>query len=430
MNVKINPAAKLGALKPMNAVNNGPLRAHKADQDQNNFEEYKAARIPFARTHDASIFYSYGGEHTVDVSNIFPDFDADPEVAENYDFALTDFYLKSIVDAGTEPFFRLGNKIEHWVKKYGIYPPKDFNKWAVICEHIIAHYTEGWADGFNWTIRYWEIWNEPDGYGFCWMGTPEQFYELYTITAKRLKARFPHLRIGGPAVCWCNEPWLRPFFTKLRDENVPLDFYSWHNYTTSVQTVRDNIKKHRALLDEFGFTSTESILNEWNYVRSFSGEQWTYSLDQEKRIKGAAFMSAVMTMSQREPVDMLMYYDARLNSGMNGIFSTSTYKPIKGYYVVNAWSDLNELGTEIEAKSDVPDIYVVAAENDGNVMAMLTYYTDDDNAVPRTFRVEGLPERLWSVYLLDDEKDMTLDSQIAGGDFWLTMKPNSVIVLR
>ena len=24
------------------------------------------------------------------------------------------------------------------------------------------HHNEGWADGFNYGIEYWEIWNEPD----------------------------------------------------------------------------------------------------------------------------------------------------------------------------------------------------------------------------------------------------------------------------
>ena len=42
--------------------------------------------------------------------------------------------------AGTKVFYRLGHRIEHEVKKYGTLPPKDFKKWAVICEHIIRHY--------------------------------------------------------------------------------------------------------------------------------------------------------------------------------------------------------------------------------------------------------------------------------------------------
>ena len=75
--------------------------------------------------------------------------------------------------AGTKVFFRLGQTIEHGPKKYGALPPKDFAKWARICEHVIRHYNEGWGVDKEWTtlnvawsnqfnIVYWEIWNEPD----------------------------------------------------------------------------------------------------------------------------------------------------------------------------------------------------------------------------------------------------------------------------
>ena len=50
----------------------------------------------------------------------------------------------------------------------------------------------------------------------------------------------------------------------------------------------------RELLDSYGFTKTESILNEWNYVRSFCGDDWLYSLKAEKGLKGASFTTAVM----------------------------------------------------------------------------------------------------------------------------------------
>ena len=64
------------------------------------------------------------------------------------------------------------------------------------------HYTEGWADGYNYKIRYWEIWNEPEVQDkMMWNGTPEEFYELYTVAATHLKNRFPHLKIGGYASC-------------------------------------------------------------------------------------------------------------------------------------------------------------------------------------------------------------------------------------
>ena len=65
-------------------------------------------------------------------------------------------------------------------------------------------------------------------------------------------------------------------------------------------------------------------------------------------------------------------------------------------------------------------------------MTMLTYYTDDDNAVPKTFKVEGLYDGIWEIYLLDDTHDMTLSEEVAvdDGEFFVTMRPNSVIVIR
>ena len=48
-------------------------------------------------------------------------------------------------------------------------PPKDFEKWAHVCLNIVKHYNGGWDNGFHDQIKYWEIWNEPDGSAF-WTG--------------------------------------------------------------------------------------------------------------------------------------------------------------------------------------------------------------------------------------------------------------------
>ena len=139
--VTVAPAQALGAIKPMHGVNNGPVvKKPGGDQVRGNFEDYKAARIPLARTHD-SINCVSGGAHTCDINAIFPNFDADENDPKNYDFVFTDHYLDNIRRAGTHIFFRLGQTIEHGPKKYGVLPPKDFGKWARICEHVIRHAT-------------------------------------------------------------------------------------------------------------------------------------------------------------------------------------------------------------------------------------------------------------------------------------------------
>ena len=122
--VVVDPNAEIGPIKPMNAVNNGPVKAGRSQQREN-FSTYKAARIPFARTHD-SINCVAGGAHTCDITAVFPDFSADVNDPASYDFVFTDTYLKRIREAGTEVFFRLGQTIEHGPKKYGTLPPRDF----------------------------------------------------------------------------------------------------------------------------------------------------------------------------------------------------------------------------------------------------------------------------------------------------------------
>ena len=140
-NLHIDFSRTVGPVKPMHAVNNGPVYKFAADQRITNMDAFREAGIPYARNHDAAFCATYGGEHIVDIGNIFPNFDADVNDPASYDFQLTDEYLRIIELSGAKVFYRLGNKIEHWSKKYGTLPPKDFHKWAEICEHIIRHYT-------------------------------------------------------------------------------------------------------------------------------------------------------------------------------------------------------------------------------------------------------------------------------------------------
>ncbi len=413
--LNVNFSQVVGKVKPMHSVNNGPVYSENKDQTEYNLIPYREAGIPYARTHDASINYRYGGEHTVDVGNIFPDFDADPEDPNAYDFTLTDEYLRCIRLAGTKVYYRLGNKIEHWIKKYGTLEPKDHKKWAVICEHIIRHYTEGWADGYHWDIEYWEIWNEPDLdpddsiHKRCWGGTKASFFAFYDTAAKHLKSCFPHLKIGGPALAW-NWEWAEDFLKQL---TAPLDFFSWHCYATDPAWIKNRTNYARELLDKYGYTQTESILNEWNYVRGWGGADWTYSLQQEKGIKGAAFTASVMLDCQYGPMNNLMYYDAR-PCGMNGLFNTDCPSLVlKGYYPFRMFNTLYKLGSAVAVTGDNTDLHIAAAKGEQGQAIMLSHFNDDDSAQgkPVKLHVEGLENPggvKFEFYMLDANHDEEL----------------------
>ena len=427
LSVEIDPAREVGPVKMMNAVNNGPaIPSAAGTQIRGNFDTYAQAKFPYARLHD-SINCVPGGAHAVDVSAIFPDFDADENDPANYDFTFTDTYLATILKTGTKIFFRLGETIEHGSKKYHVYPPKDIAKWARVCEHIVRHYNEKWADGFSYGIDRWEIWNEPDlryegparKTSQTWQGTPEQFFELYETTAKHLKRCFPTIKVGGPASAGRME-WCERFVRYCQEHAVPMDFFSWHVYGVSPSEIADRGRAVRKLLDTHGYEQTESICDEYNYVRGWTDE-WVYSLRVESGdlcLKGGAFSAANLCACQDAPVDMLMYYDAHVGSAMNGLFNSVSLWPQKPYYAFYPWAKLRDLGTQIALKADSPKsvfgepiFRAVAAKGaDGRLGVYFARYSEDDadsRFMKVTFRVKGRPFKDAVCHLTDEVRAYT-----------------------
>ncbi len=420
--------------KILNATNGGPRhRRHAKNQYISNFAEYKAARIPYSRNHDSGVIGVYGGPYSHDIMNIFPNFDADPDDPGSYDFACTDEAILTCLDAGTETFFRLGQTIEHQIKKHHTLPPKDFKKWAIICEHIIRHYNEGWADGFHLNMEYWEIWNEPDldpddsTNKRTWGGTKAQFFDMYEIAAKHLKGCFPHLKIGGPASAG-NEEWVDNFLCEMQKRNVPIDFFSWHIYCTEPAKMIKMAERMKAMLNKYGYHEAESILNEWNYVKGWTDE-FVYSLQTIHGLKGAAFaLSCICEAQKCNAIDMLMYYDTR-PSNYNGAFDYYTAKPLKGYYALYWYGMFYDMKAEIPAENSIENVYTLCGVDEtGKVLAIVTYYTDNDQAADKTIRLEFGKSGNYEIYLLDEEH--TNDLVSTTDDLTFTMKNHTCILMK
>lgn len=391
--ITVHTGTEVGPIKLMHAGNNGPVIAGD-DQTHGNSIWYKMAEIPYARTHDGSFYSHYGSGNALDIDKIFPDFDSNPKKPSSYDFVNTDWIFQSMISCGTKPFFRMGQKIEHDPIKYGIYPPKNFKKWAQICEHIIMHYNYGWADGHEMGIEYWEIWNEADldldtwnTDPKCWGGTKEQFFEFYEVVAKYLKARFPELKIGGPALAW-RVDWAEEFLAYMSAHQVPIDFFSWHSYSTSPEYMAEMAGSIHELLVKYGYGDAESILDEWNYVKGW-GDEFDYTLNVFPTEKGAAFNAAVIQRCQDAPVDMLMYYDMAPESLFNGVWDLRTWKPTPAYYPFYAWSRLVRYGTQVKSECPEKDVCVTAAKDaSGKLRIMVSRYNSSDNVTaPKKYTV-------------------------------------------
>ena len=367
---KIDFQSSIRKIKELHGVNNSPLHFNEE------VTGFRAAGIPYCRLHDP--VGAWGGTHYADIPNVFPDFDADPADPASYDFAFTDAYINSIQMSGTEVFYRLGVTIEnHYrIKAYNIYPPKDFQKWAEICAGVIRHYNEGWANGFHFNIKYWEIWNEPENPPM-WQGTREQFFEMYRIAANHLKKEFPHLKIGGYGSCGfyavnrddCSDfyktfpVWFDEFLKYIKDPatSAPLDFYSWHLYTADPDEIKIHSDHVTRKLNEYGFHETESIFNEWNYLKR--GIPLDISWLRMKNHYGASFVAAAFAILQNSGTDKAMYYDALPTRSYCGLYEFPTKYTTPTYDAFLNYNRLYKLGDQCTAEISDPAVKILAASN-------------------------------------------------------------------
>jgi Beta-xylosidase len=104
--------------------------------------------------------------------------------------------------------------------------PKDWERWAELCQKFVAHLIEryGLAEVRRWGF---EVWNEPNLQVF-WTGTKEEYFHLYAVTARAIKQVDEQLLVGGPATAAAE--WIADFLQYVRAQQTPLDFISTHTY--------------------------------------------------------------------------------------------------------------------------------------------------------------------------------------------------------
>ncbi len=447
LNIQVDFDKVVGKIKPMHAVGQPPFKGGFCRLDFTPMQILKDAHIPYSRLHDVG--GAFGSNRYVDIPNIFRNFDADENDPESYDFAFTDALINALVEYGVEPYFRLGVTIENQcrIRAYHINPPKDYNKWARICEHIIRHYNEGWADGYELNIKYWEIWNEPENrhlpdWNQMWTGTAQQYYELYDVASKHLKRCFgDKIKVGGYAASGFYNIFADPekyglacpkreeerytsereeyrlnfffgFLDYIKEHNSPIDFFSWHTYG-GAETILPEADFVDKTLKQYGY-NIENHLNEWNL-----------SHDRKTNV-GSSYASAnvmaVMLGMQHKNTDMLMYYDAKYASisAYCGFYDVNTLEPSNVYYAFKAFGELYALGNETECMCKKEGVCAISA-TDGERKSIIITNTKEDVEVELTVTDD------FSVHIIDKDNLFT-KTDLNPKKF--TLKENTVVVIK
>ncbi len=374
--IRVDFDSVVGEMKPVHNIDRMP--EYEPGSEINRY--FTQANMTSCRTHDINC---------TDIHRVFPDFTKDAADESSYNFTESDRVMAAIAETGMEPFFRLGISYSDPVIAHdNLVPPADYTKWAQICEHIILHYNEGWADGYRYNIRYWEIWNEPENSddpsdNHFWLGTDEEFFRLYDTAAKYLKEKFPALKIGGYGSCGfyaltktnalntgASErnryfvTYFNNFLNYIKEHNSPMDFFSWHSYTVTEKNAR-YIQYIRENLAKAGYGGAEIICDEWNYNPTEN--------DKIDRRYGAN-QTSMLIMFQNEGLDMAHYYDGDDDGQLWAGLFVNGRQPSSAYYGFWAFGQLYKLGSQAKIKNLrlYDDLYAVAATGSGGQALLLS----------------------------------------------------------
>jgi xylan 1,4-beta-xylosidase len=107
--------------------------------------------------------------------------------------------------------------------------PADFSQWKKLVYETVSflsrHY--GKSELRKW---YFEVWNEPN-IPF-WIGTQQEYFELYRRAALAIKKVDSRFRVGGPATA--RGEWITDFLQFTKSTATPVDFISTHIYPSDV----------------------------------------------------------------------------------------------------------------------------------------------------------------------------------------------------
>ena len=321
VDINVDCAQVIGKIRSLQGMNAGPMAHYPLWPDL--IAQYQEIGVDYVRT-SGVIRWTMDTVRTLpwDIHFIFPDSLADPNNPSNYNFAPADSQIQAIIETGAKPFIRLGYSWLGQLPAVRYIRPEYRRTWAEICKHIIMHYNDGWANGFNYNIEYFEIWNEPNNFSF-WAGTQLEYFQLYDTTARVLKTYNPNLKIGGPATAGVGINWIAGLLIYCYNHNVPIDFVSWHVYSDTVsidayKVVRSSMRVQQ-VLDSLNF-SIPHYLTEWNISASNPG-RYGYNT------RGGAFTASFLIYMQNTTIDKAFRYRGpEADTSFGTWFYDGTYK--------------------------------------------------------------------------------------------------------
>lgn len=295
-----------------------------------------------------------------------------------YNWTDLDRVVDKISATGATPFLSLSYMPAAISKGDLIDEPTNYADWSELVRKTVEHYSgEKGIEGM-----YYEVWNEPDLFGKWNINGGKDYKKLYLYASRGATAasNVRPFKLGGPATTGLYKNWLDKFLPYVLENNLRLDFYSWHRYDLNMEKYTEDVASVDAWLDSHPyFSKTEKIVSEMG------------PSSDKAEVNNSPLGAAHLVASAREFMAKVSYgFSFSIKDGPgndNGwgiIGSTGTEKPRYG-----ALQLLNKLGNQrLAVTGEGSWVRAIAAQTDETYQVMVVNYDPKNNhseAVPVSF---------------------------------------------
>jgi hypothetical protein len=202
-----------------------------------------------------------------------------------------------------------------------------------------------------------------------------------------------------------------------KEKNVPLDFYSWHIYTSRSLEVLQVSRAVRKMLNELGLYNVESIITEWNQSEFLPSPAGILKRRPNHREffsspYNAAYTAAVLIYLQ--DTDVVFAHRYRGDAGGMGMFEyDGNYR--KPAYAYKAFRELSKYPIRLEllGLEELPEGFVAIAgisENRDSIALLISDYREGNN--PYEIRLFNIPFQNLSLtikkWIINKSRDLDL----------------------
>lgn len=300
-----------------------------------------------------------------------------------YNWEQLDQTVCDIYATGAKPFFSLGY-MPPSISSDGslIAPPARWDQWRTLVQKTVERYSGqltvlcgGTVKGDALANIYYEVWNEPDLESFGkWSiyGGPRNYLMLYeqSVRGAQNAQGVQQFYIGGPATTALYKNWMRSFLTYASDNNLRVDFLSWHRYTKDIDVFAKDAESMRDWLSAAEFEKYRTlplIVSEWGYDPAYNPEA--------DGPRGAAHLVAAVRHFIDQDIEYAFTFGARDGETPSlGILKHDGQKRSR----YDALAMLNTLtGTRIAVEGESKHIKAIAVKKPNAIAVILANYDQE-----------------------------------------------------